>query len=386
MNSVTADNSLYHVDGPDSLSTEHRRAGRTWFFSDVLAPFLITRLALVMVGALCLAYWSHHLEGPAPEITGSSSWITMWSRWDGVWYLRIVINGYSYQPGQECSIAFAPLYPMLMRAIGGLFGGSVEVFLWIGVFISNVSLLVALGYLYRLTEMQWGRPTARRVVVFFLLCPLTVFFSAVYPMSLMLALTTAGFYYARQQRWALAGAIAALCPVARPDGVLIVVAMAVELFRQRGKLNRAFFKDFRWLCVAPAIQLLWLAGQWLAFNDPLAFIHVQNGWPSTYFWTNYMMDGAALNLICAACFLVLLVITWLKLPPWYGAFTTMYGLLIAVSPRFVSSSRYMMVLFPIFMSLAWLGRFKVVRVAYCTASGVFAIICTGRFLLGQWCA
>ena len=43
------------------------------------------------------------------------------ARWDAVWYLRIADSGYA---GSEPRAAFFPLYPLLIRALGTLGGGS----------------------------------------------------------------------------------------------------------------------------------------------------------------------------------------------------------------------------------------------------------------------
>src|SRR5207253_7773676 len=42
--------------------------------------------------------------------------VNMWSRWDTGWYLEIAKSGYSYRPGYPSSVAFFPLYPLLIRA------------------------------------------------------------------------------------------------------------------------------------------------------------------------------------------------------------------------------------------------------------------------------
>ena len=43
------------------------------------------------------------------------------ARWDSVWYLRIADSGYGESTARA---AFFPLYPLLVRGVGTLFGGS----------------------------------------------------------------------------------------------------------------------------------------------------------------------------------------------------------------------------------------------------------------------
>ncbi|MCA9917181.1 MAG: hypothetical protein KC445_04480, partial [Anaerolineales bacterium] len=60
-----------------------------------------------------------------------------WQRFDALHYTRIAAQGYAHP---EDSV-FPPLYPLLMRALGGLFGGSHAAHLAAGILISNAALL-----------------------------------------------------------------------------------------------------------------------------------------------------------------------------------------------------------------------------------------------------
>src|SRR3954452_875087 len=43
-------------------------------------------------------------------------------RWDSGWYFKIAHDGYHYTPEGRDSIGFFPVYPLLMRYVGRLFG------------------------------------------------------------------------------------------------------------------------------------------------------------------------------------------------------------------------------------------------------------------------
>ena len=57
--------------------------------------------------------------------------------WDSGWFLAIAQDGYHYDPAKGSPIAFFPLYPMLMRALGPLLGGPTVA----GFLISNAAFL-----------------------------------------------------------------------------------------------------------------------------------------------------------------------------------------------------------------------------------------------------
>jgi hypothetical protein len=64
----------------------------------------------------------------------------VFAAWDSGWYFDIARQGYYFNPAGESSIAFFPLYPLLMRAVAWPFGGSDKA-LWVaGIAISMVHL------------------------------------------------------------------------------------------------------------------------------------------------------------------------------------------------------------------------------------------------------
>jgi Gpi18-like mannosyltransferase len=78
------------------------------------------------------------------------------SRWDTGFYLSIADEGYRYQGVDLPSVAFFPLLPLLIRAVTPLTGDSLTA----GLLVTNLALLAAVIFLYRLVEMEWGRETA----------------------------------------------------------------------------------------------------------------------------------------------------------------------------------------------------------------------------------
>ena len=205
----------------------------------VLLPFLATRAALLLAGWLALHLLPsgltlqkgnlvYHPPGPAL--------VEMWARWDAEWYLLIADRGYgaddlfvglpvAYQPGDDAG--FFPLYPMLVRAVAGT-GLSP---LMAGVLVANLALLVALALLWDLARRDHGEPIAGRAVWILLAFPTSFFLSAVYAESVQLAALLGALALARAGRPMASGGCAALCTLAKPTGVLVVLPLAIELWR-----------------------------------------------------------------------------------------------------------------------------------------------------------
>src|SRR6266536_281249 len=81
-----------------------------WLMAPLIA-FLLTRL-VVFAGAYLSAVVLPMVSNDDPR--GA---IGIWDRWDTVWYADIVDKGYSFDPAEKSSVAFFPLYPLLISII-----------------------------------------------------------------------------------------------------------------------------------------------------------------------------------------------------------------------------------------------------------------------------
>ena len=79
---------------------------------EILESFVLSRLALVMVGWIALGRIPWGYYSPTFNVT-TKPWLLMWVRWDALWYLKIAEHGYT----QINALAFFPTYPMLIRAV-----------------------------------------------------------------------------------------------------------------------------------------------------------------------------------------------------------------------------------------------------------------------------
>src|SRR5690606_6476278 len=138
----------------------------------------------------------------------NSPFLSFWAKWDSQWYVQIARDGYWFQPLQQSNVAFFPLYPLYMRLVARFVGGNL---ILSGFLVSNIALLLALIYLYRLTVLELGdRPSAQRAVFYAAFFPTAFFFNAVYTESLFFLLTIATMYHARRQQWLAATVVGLL--------------------------------------------------------------------------------------------------------------------------------------------------------------------------------
>lgn len=97
--------------------------GKRWQWWFPVIAFLAVAGVVVSISVLAHLYLPvlHHrhrqVQGPG--------WLNAFGWWDGWWYVGIVRRGYLFFRGSErqSPVAFFPLYPLLMRAIGRTVGG-----------------------------------------------------------------------------------------------------------------------------------------------------------------------------------------------------------------------------------------------------------------------
>jgi len=181
-----------------------------------------------------------------------------WSRWDGGSYLTIAAQGCRFAAGEPSTVAFWPLYPLLIRVVGWLTGSSDTWSLVVcGLIVSNGSLVVGLAVLVTLALRELDPLTASRAARYLLIFPLSPFPSALYPHSLFLALTVGAIYSARLGRWWLAGALGALGALSRPYGAAIALPLAFEYLSRRGTLPDRPWRVALAVALTPAALAGW---------------------------------------------------------------------------------------------------------------------------------
>ena len=325
------------------------------------------------------------------------------SHWDASWYTGIAREGYWYRgPSEQSPVAFFPAYPLVIRALAFL-----GVNRWVAACF--VSLLCGLGAL--LLFRAWVRrvkPEAGDAPVLLLaLYPFAFYlYGVIYADAFFLLFALGAFLALEHQRPGLAAVLGMVATLTRPAAPAIVVGLLVrslELRRQRG--GPFGVRDF-----VPALAgmglALYMAYLGLAFDDPLAFAHVQAapGWDNAPGWHTWLkvawfeamfprvapivalrLGGHALVTLLA---LALVVPTWKRLGAGYGAYVLVAVGLPAVSSHdFQGLGRYVLAAFPLFLTVALLLAPRPrSRRAYLAASALLLAVLAFGFGAGGYVA
>jgi hypothetical protein len=407
---------------------ERRSAQRELVLTTTATPapgiFLWSRAAIWLAAVFSFLLFEPYRNPRAfiwdrPRLTHDLGLVTdIWARWDSVHFLRIAEHGYEH--AAQGTAAFHPLYPALVAVAGRAFGGH---FVLGGIVISLLACLGAFVLLYRLAEERLGADAARRAVLYLAVFPAALFLQAVYSESLYLMLAVAAFVLAERGRFLSAGAVTGLAMLTRAAGIALLPALAVIAWRNRRR-PRALAS----LLAAPVVFAAYPLYLWQQTGHPWSFFDAQHVWhrklssagPFGGIWQGLRGGWAALeqfasgshthrywdqvkdldpmrvaalnleNLAFLVLFLVLAVLAWRRLGAAYGvfAFASLAIPLSIPSSRWplLSMPRFGLVIFPLFLALATLGRRRGPHTAIVVVSSLLLGVAVVQWALWEWLA
>lgn len=229
--------------------------------------------------------WNARPHGFLPGYTVKSGW-ELFSHWDGKWYRTIAHQGYEYvNDGQQHSIAFFPLFPLLVRIVMGL-GLPFEI---AGVLINNLAFFAAMLVLYFWAEESQGTKTARWVTAVFAWYPGSLFGTVTYTEGLFLLVTTKALRAFDHRYYGSAAFWGALASATRVPGIALLPAFLFVAWRER-RQTIAYVTGL----VTSAGLLIFSGYATVQFGDPLAFVRTQQGWGREN-WAITLRDALLLN-------------------------------------------------------------------------------------------
>ena len=371
---------------------------------------LLVKLGVLLVGAI--AYVSFR-DG---SIDQPRVLLQMWSHWDAPHYLDLVVFGYRdgdssslvgpngyrsiYPDDLALYIVFYPLFPWLATVVNAVIGDPlVSVFV-----VTTLASMFVAPLLYRLVRHDEEASVALRAAWFLLIFPTAYFLHIGYTEALFMALVLGSFLAARTDRWWLAGALGGLAALARINGLVLIPALAAEAFTQwlqRPPAERRLRAEWLAIGLVAAGFGVYLALNHVIYGSPFEFLRIQHehwfkslaapwdsisgalGWFRSDKPDNQLMYGF-LELLFVAIGLAGTIFAAFRFRPSW--FVWMAGnMLLFVSTSFLlSTPRYALTLFPLFVSLALVSARTWVLVLLSALSIGGLIYFVGRFATGVW--
>ena len=310
------------------------------------------------------------------------------ARHDSGWYFDIARKGYDFSgamAGGRSNIAYAPVYPLLMRLVGRMFGRAPGDLYLGGIVVSWLSFVLAMVALARLAELDLpardGASPAERASLFTAIFPFSFFFGAVYTESTFLLFTVLAFYGFRTRRWALAGVCGALATATRVTGILMWPALAWTAWRALQGVTARRDRVFGALALVAAAlgfagycafvyaetgqPFLWATAltRWgsgyhpggAPWTAPLALVRALVSHPYAFLTGGPMAVYDTLYGVTALLFVAAIPFVWAKFGAAYGLFLALNLYVPLSSGTFEGVGRYCSVLFPAFI---WLASFE----------------------------
>ena len=325
------------------------------------------------------AFLANLLVGPArprpfPMPFEATRFAETFAAWDSGWYFDIAQRGYYWSDSGQSSLAFFPLYPLLMRAMAWPFGGSDRA-LWIsGIVLAYLCLLLGLTVLHRLSEALLGdREAARRTVLYLAVFPFAYFFTQVYTESLFLLTSVSAVAAAFGARWGWAGAFGALAALTRPNGILIAVPLGLVALAGRPRAGELARRAAA-LAPVPLAFAAFCAFAYRLSGDPLGWLRAQAQWGYSvgnrpwvelmrlvdgiernglygYFFSDPLAAYYFLHGVVALVFVALTPSVFRRLGLALGAYVAVSLYLPLSGNALEGVGRYAATLFPVFMLL-----------------------------------
>ena len=343
-----------------------------WFLEYILFPFVSTRLGLLLIGFYASG---NYLANPTYQKYVDRGFfltrifpIDIFARWDSAAYFSIITRGYS--PSSDIrtiysNIAFFPLYPYLVKSFGWLGIPLPDGFyVAFGVLLSNLFFVAAAVLLFRLITVDLGfsEIAAKRTIGLLIFFPTSFIFSSFYTESLFLLLLIAGTRFTLNNRWKSVAFISFLILLARAQG-LVVWGIFLLLYLEKRKWNiRSIDSGLVWLILAPLGLILHLVYLYNLTGEPLAPFAAMTAWGrvNTTILQNLrenlaspFLDVYKIDLVLTLVFIALSLAILVKWPvKSLGMLALSLSVLPVASGLLVSVSRYLLLVFPVYIYAA----------------------------------
>lgn len=310
---------------------------------------------------------------PANE---SLSWVTSYKTWDANFYLYVADHGYGHE---RSSRAFLPLYPFLIALLKKILNGNGVV---AGLVLSHFFSFLGFLFLFKLVEKIHNTAVAFQTVTYAIVFPTSFFFTRIYSEALFFFLVVFLFYCLAQGHYKRVILIGVLLSLTKVTGILLIFPLAIHFWLRIHFQNGqgAFRKDFLMpllAVVAPAIGcgmsmfVMYLySGNWFASFEAQRFFISQYSAQSIFDLYRWLREnflqiklsfyGTTNNVFDRLAFFFFLVFLWQMYrrrdDKAYFYYALLMGLIPALSDHFMSYTRYLIVVFPLYLQLA-LNRF-----------------------------
>lgn len=317
--------------------------------------------------------------GPRNCTLDLTSCLQAWDHYDVLAYTGIAQYGYVHVH----DTVFFPLWPLLIRGLGVLFGATTLSYYFSSLVLANLFFYLALVVCFYVLSKEFDETVARKACFYLTFSPYALFFFTGYTESLFLLLCLATFLCLQSEHWWLAGGCGFLAALTRSQGVFLVIPFAIVLWQR----FRVYHELVSWrqivrqglpLLLIPLGVAVFMGYLAITKGDPMAFStqeaifwHRDLTFPLVSLITTvqallrpeahglHLLNG--LDLLFVLLALVILALGWKRLPLQYSLFALALLLFSLSYPQgniepLAAVPRYVLVIFPLFAILGIWGK------------------------------
>jgi Gpi18-like mannosyltransferase len=267
--------------------------------------------------------------------------------------------------------------------------------------VSLLSYVGASALLYRLVALDFPERVAARTVLYLSIFPTAYFLHAAYSEALFIMLVLGSFYAARCERWALAGTLGAFATLTRITGFGLIPALLIEYLLQKRFRLREIGPDVLYLGLVPVGFAVYMLVNYVVLGDPIAFLDIARDRHFKYLsapwvgiervWGTAMTSGPRWMVLITVyevglglAALAVALVGALRLRLSYVVFALLAWANFGFNSWWISTARYLLVLFPVFIVLALWGERRLVHWAISFAFVTSYTILMLVFVQGPW--
>lgn len=300
----------------------------------------------------------------------SKLFLAPWYRWDTGHYIEIADYGYGFDLGNS---VWPPMYPFLIKLTSMVIKPS----LLAALLVSNFFTIIAFVLLYLFTAQEFSESIAKKTIFFLAIFPTSFYLVAGYTESIFLTFSIATFIYLKKRQWLTAGLMGCVATLIRLQGIVLILPIFLELYLVylRQKQYKSFFLHSFSLIYPPFVYVLFsgyvrfgLLTNWpwetLSKNWNQHFGYPWEGFlgnltsllgrPIDYDITHPLIKIFSIILTITAIYFLIRIRKDILLSLNAYSWATLFLILGKVDDQsiMISTIRYLLVLFPIFISQA----------------------------------
>lgn len=328
-------------------------------FMHIILLLLTTRIALTTVGVISRQMFEQEWGSNKVFKDHSMLAVDIWSSFDSSWYIDIAENGYingkyvDIIKPEAKNYPFFPLYPILIRIVSPLTLGDNHL---AGILISNICLIFAAYFLYKITAQLADESKAKRAIQYLFFFPFSFVFSGVFSESLFLMLLLIVIYSIETGKDKKALVAGFLMGLSRITGLFSIPA--IMLLIEKKSKNK--YKPY--LAILPVLLGVFVFMYYLyrITGDPYIYFTMQKIWnrdiqnPFFHLLVSFQIEPLAqikFSVIYAINVLAFLLLNIFTLPFAYWVLSISL-ILTPLASGIISITRYSIVIFPLYIYIA----------------------------------